>query len=128
MNKIIRLFILSLVLCLFACSDDDEKEVLSSEKKIVAYVIRAHANDLENDIRGTVDEKLKTITLKKEVPSNKKLVATFDAVGDVFIGSTKQVSGETANDLAECPTYKVVAKDGSSIEYKLVIDCEEEEE
>jgi len=103
-------------LFLFSCSEDDPK---SSEKKIISYKIEAEKNGLKQDIIGEIDELTQTITLNEGVPSNKELIATFEATGKVFIGDILQVSGVTANKYDSDLEYTILADDESSTKYTL---------
>ena len=118
-------FFYALLLCplfLLGCKDEvrneDDPIQKSSEKKILSYKIEAAKNsDLAADIVGVVDEQKKEITFSAAVPSTKPLIATFTAVGSVYVGSTFQISGTTANSYAENIKYTVVAEDDSRVEY-----------
>lgn len=128
MNKIVRLSILLLSICFFSCNSESGDEPLSSEKKITSYVIEASKNGISTNINGTIDENTKTIVLDRKIPVDRNLIATFDAVGIVYVGTVRQVSGQTANNLLENCEYKVIAQDGSHISYKLITDPENEGE
>ncbi|MDL2208238.1 CotH kinase family protein [Parabacteroides sp. OttesenSCG-928-O15] len=104
-----------LVACLFFFSCESDK--LSSEKYITSYKLEAGINGLTSDIQGVIDAASQTITLDQPVPANKDLVATFEGVGEVFVGSVAQVSGMTPNRYGSPIEYTVVAEDGSSITY-----------
>ncbi|KAA6338296.1 hypothetical protein EZS27_013688 [termite gut metagenome] len=91
----------------------------SSQKQFLSYSIEAEKNGLKSDIQGRIDEKNKIITLNSKVPTNKKLIATFDAIGDVFIGITPQVSEKTSNNYSSDLDYTIVAEDNSMTTYKV---------
>lgn len=120
MKTFTRLTCLLACLCLFSCDDDDDKQKLKSDKQIVSYVIEASINGLDADIKGVIDEEAKTITLEKEVPVDKNLIASFQSVGKVYVGVTEQISGKTSNNLLDEIVYKVVAEDESEVTYDLI--------
>lgn len=126
MHKITPYFILLLSLVIFSCSSDDDPETteLSSKKQITSYIIEASKNGLQEDIKAVVNEEAKKITLNSAIPVDKDLIATFQAEGEVYIGSVKQVSGKTTNNMCEQIKYKVVAEDGSSVTYDLIASPE----
>ncbi|KAA6323383.1 hypothetical protein EZS27_027170, partial [termite gut metagenome] len=106
------------MLCCFlvvACNEET-----NSNKQIHSYTIEAQKNQLEADIHGSINEKNRFITLDAKVPVNKDLIATFDATGEVFIGTIPQISGETSNNYASQLQYTVKAEDGSSATYTIL--------
>ncbi|KAA6341325.1 hypothetical protein EZS27_010860 [termite gut metagenome] len=104
-----------LLYCFFIVACVGEK---SSKKQILSYVIEAEKNALRADIYGTIDEDRRIIILDSKVlPINRNLVATFDAIGKIFIGNISQISGEISNNYSSDLTYTVVAEDESSITY-----------
>jgi hypothetical protein len=72
---------------------------------------------------GSIDESKKTITVA--VPGNTdltSLVAEFTATGlDVFVGSTVQESGVTANDFTNGVVYTVRGADSSTADYSVSV-------
>ncbi|KAA6321724.1 hypothetical protein EZS27_028659, partial [termite gut metagenome] len=105
------------VCCLLMVACNKEAD---SNKQILSYTIEAKKNQLEADIYGIIDEKTHLITLDSKVPVNRSLVATFDAIGNVFIGKTPQISGKTSNNYTSDLTYTVLAEDGSSTTYTIL--------
>jgi hypothetical protein len=50
------------------------------------------------------------------------LVGTFTTSGtSVYVGSTAQVSGETANNFTSPVVYTVTAEDGSTVAYTVTV-------
>lgn len=79
----------------------------SSSKDITSYSI--------NGVQGKIDETNKTITLTLGAGTDlTHLVATFTAIGDVKVGTTEEISGQTPNDFTQPIKYTVTAADGSS--------------
>ncbi len=74
-------------------------------------------------VSGSIDEGAGTVTVA--VPAGTDvtaLVATFSTTGtSVAVGSTVQVSGETANDFAGPVEYAVTAEDGSVATYVVTV-------
>ncbi|KAA6323534.1 hypothetical protein EZS27_027038, partial [termite gut metagenome] len=108
--------VLLLVCCLLIVACNEEA---NSNKQILSYTIEAEKNKLEADIHGIIDEKTHIISLDSKVPVNRNLVATFDAIGNVFIGKIPQISGKTSNNYVSDLTYTVLAEDGSSTTYTI---------
>lgn len=109
----------------FSCSDSDkdvdEGPPLSSEKKIHAYSIPKSLNPiLDSDITGIISENKKEITLSAAIPIEEVLIPSFVAKGKVYVGDVLQESGVSSHNLDNGLTYKVVAEDGSSVNYKLI--------
>lgn len=117
MKKYTSFFTFVCFLLLFCGCESDR---LSTEKMIRSYTIEATKNGLESDITGTIDEAVKTITLDSPVPVTKELIATFDAVGEVYVGDQLQTSGVTGNRYDQPLIYTVKAEDGSTIDYTVV--------
>jgi hypothetical protein len=109
-NKI--LLLLCTTFLIVACVEEE-----SSQKQFLSYSIKAEKNGLKSDIQGQIDEKNKIITLNSKVPTDKNLIATFNAVGDVFIGTVPQISGETSNNYSSNLNYTIVAEDNSKTTY-----------
>jgi len=129
MSKLLKLTCLLLAVSFWSCKDDSGNgDELSSEKQIFSYVLEASKNGLDEDIRGEINEDEKTISLPAKLPVDRDLIATFNAIGDVYIGSVKQESGITGNNLAEGAVYKVIAEDGSSTTYNLIANPDNEGE
>lgn len=99
---------------------NDEDIALFSHKQITSFVIKASLNGLNKDIKATINQTDKTIKLKSRLPADKKLIATFESFGDVYIDYIKQQSGITANDFCQNTIYTLIARDGSSTTYKLI--------
>ena len=118
LKKSLYFFTLFILLFFSSC---DEKIQESSEKKLLSYRIDAEPNGLDADIAGVIDETEHTIFILSELPCDKELIATFDAVGTVFCGETLQISGVTANNYASEFTYTVQAEDGSRQQYILKV-------
>ncbi|KAA6339314.1 hypothetical protein EZS27_012742 [termite gut metagenome] len=108
-NKILLLCTTFLIV---ACVEEK-----SSQKQFLSYSIKAEKNGLESDIQGEIDEKDKIITLSSTVPTDKKLIATFEAIGDVFIGTVPQVSEKTSNNYSSDLHYTIIAEDNSQTMY-----------
>lgn len=127
-SKTLNLLLLFAITSFISCSTEDNPlEIpLESEKQILKYSIEASKNGLKNNIEGVINEEAKTITFESKVPVEKDLIATFSAKGEVFIGPTKQISGETANNFADNIVYKVIAEDGSSVTYDLIVKPDNE--
>lgn len=114
-----NVFLISVVF-LFLCLSSCESDRLSSEKQITSYTLDAIKNNLDSDITGAINDTLKTITLSRPVPVIRDLVATFDGVGEVYIGATLQASGVTSNTYDVPLIYTVRAEDGSTVDYTVV--------
>ena len=110
--------ILFSLLLFFSCSETIQE---SSEKRLLSYRIDAERNDLEADVVGVIDEAERTIVLFSELPRDRELIATFEAIGTVFCGETLQISGTTANSYASGLVYTVQADDGSRQQYTLKV-------
>ncbi|MDR0431458.1 MAG: CotH kinase family protein [Tannerellaceae bacterium] len=113
MKKHLLLFI---AITLFSC----ESEKKSSEKQFISYKIEAEKNGLPKDIIGLIDHTDYTIRLD-DVSEGKELIATFEAIGEVYIGSILQISGTTSNVYDSQLSYTVIAEDGSQIVYTVII-------
>ncbi len=111
MKKILLLMLLSLLIA--SCTSSDK---LSTEKSILSYKIEAAKNGLKKDIIGIINADF-TITFDQEVPVTKDLIATFEGLGNVFIGDVQQISGVTPNRYDKPLEYTIVAEDGSSVVY-----------
>ncbi|KAA6329200.1 hypothetical protein EZS27_021972 [termite gut metagenome] len=109
--------ILLLLYCFLIVSCVEEK---NSKKQILSYVIEADKNELKTNIHGIINEETHIITLDSKVPVNRNIVATFEAIGDVYIENMPQTSGKTSNNYSSDLTYIVVAEDGSSTTYTLI--------
>ncbi|KAA6331518.1 hypothetical protein EZS27_019882 [termite gut metagenome] len=116
------LYCFLVVACVEEKGTEEQIEEKSSKKQILSYTIEAEKNDLYADICGMIDEKKQIITLDSKVPVNKNLIATFDAIGEVYIGNIPQISGETSNGYSSDLTYTVVAENGSTITYMVKSD------
>ena len=112
------LLLLFLIFFFFSC---EEKIRESSEKRMLSYRIEAELNGLDADIVGVIDETEHVIVFFSDIPYDKDLIATFEAIGTVFCNETLQVSGVTANNYASELIYTVQAEDGSKQEYELKI-------
>jgi hypothetical protein len=75
-------------------------------------------------VNANLNESDKTITIKAPVGTNvKKLVAVFNSTGHaVKVGGVEQVSGTTENDFTKPLVYKVLAADGTSIDYTVTVN------
>ena len=95
------------------------KELPGSGKQITSFMFDKGINGLEDDLTATIDQEEKVILIPH--PGTKTtLIASFEAEGTVYVGETAQVSGQTQNDFSQPVTYRVVAQDGSSVEYRTV--------
>ncbi|HEY9159610.1 MAG TPA: hypothetical protein VIS94_00795 [Desulfomonilia bacterium] len=79
------------------------------EKMLTFSFTQASNPELASDIVGTINEANKTITVAGDFPKGvSALKATFTFTGsNVQVGTTKQVSGVTANNFLNPVTYKV---------------------
>lgn len=90
-----------------------------TDKQILTYGFTNPA------VTGTIDQTAKTIAVTLPVGSSKTgLIATFTTsspLNRVKIGTTRQVSGTTANDFTNPVTYTVLAEDNSSVTYVVTV-------
>ena len=111
-------------------SDDDNKvneSPKSSEKTLIEFSFeKANNSGLSADVKGTIDETNKTVSV--EVPSGTdktKLKASFKISGKakLFIGTAEQQSSVTENDFSDNAgvTYTVKAEDGSQQNYTVKV-------
>ena len=104
-------------------ADDDNKPeppLKSSSKEITSFGF----NNIAGGIDGNIDKDAKRISLT--VPHGtdvKKLAASFKCSEHavVEVKGKRQISGETVNDFSGEVTYTVIAQDGSSQDYKVVV-------
>ncbi|MCT4602085.1 MAG: DUF5018 domain-containing protein [Marinifilum sp.] len=100
-------------------------EVLNSERTLKTFSYTQTKNtNLDKNYHATIDESLKTVTVI--LPSGtdaSKLIATFTQSdkASVKIGNTKQISDVTPNDFSKPVTYKIIAEDGSTQDYKITV-------
>ena len=94
---------------------------LSSADALTSLVFRAADNPaLAADVTATFSGTMATATVP--LGANESLIATFTTTGDhVEVAGTAQQSGVTANDFFGPVTYHVVAQDGSSQDYAVVV-------
>ena len=135
-SKIFFAFACSCILfaALTGCNNspaDDNNKVnespKSSEKTLIEFSFeKANNSGLSADVKGTIDETNKTVSV--EVPSGTdktKLKASFKISGKakLFIGTAEQQSGVTENDFSDNAgvTYTVKAEDGSQQNYTVKV-------
>ncbi|HNY49932.1 MAG TPA: hypothetical protein PLV50_10405 [Smithella sp.] len=106
--------VLIVAFTLTACSSSDDDDE-SSAKAITAYSIAGST--------GVINETAKTIAVNVPFGTNvTSMVATFTTTGEkVEVGSTRQVSGTTANNFSSPVIYKVTAENGSSVTYTVTV-------
>lgn len=108
----------------YGCKDKIDEEPLSDAKQLLSFKLEAAFNNALNgkDIEGEVKNDAVYIT----VPEGMNLsgtVPTFTFEGQsVYVGNTKQVSRETANDFSSTIVYKVVAEDQSTRQYSVHVN------
>lgn len=113
------LFITSAIL--FSCSKD--KVQPSSEKEMLTFGFKAADNTaLTNDVAATISGKNISVSLPAECELN-ALKATFTASPKavVSIGPQRQIDRSTVNDFRNPVIYTVVAEDGTSSNYSVVV-------
>jgi len=109
-------------------ADDENKPAppaASSLKEITSFSFK----NLASGIDGNIDKKDRIISLT--VPHGtdvKKLAASFKCSEHavVEVKGKRQISGETVNDFSGEVTYTVIAQDGSSQDYKVVVTIAKE--
>jgi hypothetical protein len=94
----------------------------SSAKNITAYAFPSAENPgLANDAIGSINGTQITVTVPTGTVVT-ALVAAFTSTGQtVYVGSTMQASGETANDFTNPVTYTVTAADMSTQSYTVTV-------
>ena len=98
----------------------------SSDKQMLSYSFeKGHNAGLRENVYGKIDEGSRTITLQVPPGTGLTLVASFEAVGEVWAGDVKQVSGETSNDFSSGVVYRIVAEDGTFVEYNVTVSVKE---
>ena len=112
--------ILCALFLLQACKTDSSEDDPNTNKYFLSYRFDAGINNLESDIIGIIDEIEHTITLSEAIPANRTFIATFDAIGDVYVQNNIQISNVTANKYDDQFIYTIYAKDGSSVNYTLL--------
>jgi len=71
---------------------------------------------------GTINEAAKTISVPVYGTGVSSLTATFTTTGmNVRVGSTVQVSGVTVNDFSSPVGYTVMAEDGTTVNYTVIV-------
>ena len=123
MNKFKFLYLILLISYGFSCAEQTEEPQRSSDKEMTSYVIEKELNSgLEQSIVGTITEDEIKLTIPESVIGG-NLVATYECTGDkVYVGSTIQTSGVTQNLYKSNIEYLIIAEDGSSRRYKVVVD------
>ena len=115
---------------------------LSSDKKITGFKFTGASNPIfqqlaailsqlqaANELKGTIDEAKKTITIEVQLPvalaanqvapafGNIKADFTLSPKATVKVGDKEQKSGETINNFTKDVVYTVVAEDKSTADY-----------
>ena len=122
-------FALFLFLALFLlCSATESQPQLSSDKELTSFSFKKETNpELNESIHATIRDSEIRLTIHEFVKSE-NLIATFEHNGQVvYVGSTAQVSGVTANNFKKDLKYVVMAEDKSSQSYTVVMDWIKEE-
>jgi len=90
---------------------------LSDAKALISFKFISPA------VSGTINEDSHTISVAVPYETNvTALVGTFTTSGtSVYVGSTAQVSGETANNFTSPVVYTVTAEDGSTVAYTVTV-------
>lgn len=117
------IFLYIAMLSLFiSCSDDDNKEILSSVAKLESFSLEPeHNKDLGEKITAKIVNKKIDIILPYGVSLN-GLTATFTYEGkSVKVGDVEQVSAVTKNDFSAPVIYKIIAEDQSIVNYTVTI-------
>lgn len=113
-------FIVPLFVLLVGCKND----VADEEKDyFTAYRIEAAFNSdyLNKDIEGKIDGNKIILQLPDGLDLS-NLIATFTHSGkEVYVGSVRQVSGQSANDFTKQTTYAIVSKNGTKNLYQTEI-------
>lgn len=127
------LFLFLSTLFLFTSCDNTpevQPEIeLNSTKELISFALEKSKNEafLEQDIVGTFENGKINLTIPETVKAT-KLIAAFTHNGEsVFIGTTPQVSGVTANDFTKLMAYTVEAEDGTKRIYSVNITLLAEE-
>ena len=133
------LILLTAIFFYTSCSDSTadiqpepkpEPEVeLKTTNQLISFTLEKSKNEtyLEKDIVGVIENEEILLTFEKKVDAS-KLVATFTHNGKgVFVSSTVQVSGVTANDFSKLLVYTVEAENKDKKQYTVKIDWPEEE-
>jgi outer membrane protein assembly factor BamB len=106
---------LSAIVLLFTLSCKKNKEVLSSDKRIIAFVLRASSNSgLTEDIRAEIVAD----TIKLAIPS---VLSLTNLIPDInYIGKSLSPVNNTPENFSNPVTYTVTAADGSTKKYIVV--------
>ena len=114
----------------FVVLTSDPVAFLAAGRIFLAFGFKAADNlELAEDVEG-VFQPDHTITLTVPFGTDvNALVADFDTSSEatVLIGDIEQVSGTTENDFTEAVEYKVVAENGLSTTYTVIVEIAEEE-
>lgn len=123
--KNFKLILLSfLLLSLFSCvKNDNYPNLIESDKELLSFSfeLENNADFLSQTLIASLDEDKINIQIK-EVVDTKKLIASFDFIGEaVYVAGQEQVSGETENDFSKPVVYEVFGEDGSKRTYEVVL-------
>ncbi len=108
--------------------DGSYREYIVSVETVMITSFSLSDPDLSwvENVGGNIDYTANTITVNIPYYMDKnKLVASFDAVGDIYVGSTIQTSGTTANDFTGMVTYKVADENGITQDYTVIVNRKE---
>ncbi len=109
MNKLLVLF--GIVIAFYACSNDDDQAVLSSDKEILAF-------DLIDNGSAEIDQQESMIVIT--VPFGTDVTAL---VPTIVVSENAMVSpeGGVAQDFTNPVTYTVTAQDGNTVDYVVTV-------
>jgi len=120
--------ILSLFIILLTSCSEDEKILMSSEKKIIAFSFTPEYNDgLTQTYIFSINKTHKQITTTLPQGSNvTNLCPSFDISlkAKLYVNGILQKSGTNCHDFSEPMEYEIVSEDGTSEKYTVIVDVE----